>query len=43
MEGEKDLTPGVAEVVLILFVVSLTFEEINQVTINYCFRKFSII
>ena len=43
MEGEKSVKPGAAEIVLILFVVSLTFEEINQLTIYYRFEMFSII
>ena len=37
MQGEKNAKPGMAEMVLTLFVVSLTFEEINQVSIYfYC-------
>ena len=43
MDGEKDVKPNFAEIVLIVFVVSLTFEEINQVTIYDRFEAFYII
>ena len=37
MQGEKNGKPGIAEMFLTLFVVSLTLEEINQVSIyDYC-------
>ena len=35
MQGEKDAKPGGAEIVLIVCVISLTFEEINQVIVSY--------
>ena len=40
MQGEKNAKPGVAEMVLTLFVVSLTLEEINQVSIYNCCVSF---
>ena len=37
MQRERNAKPGKAEMVLTLFVVSLTLEEINQVCIyDYC-------
>ena len=35
MQGEKDAKPGKAEIILIICVISLTFEEINQVIVSY--------